>query len=88
MVIKSPPGFAKKRVGTNAHVSINASPAINSTKKNRTFMAIRAYVTTGTVLREVLSSPMGNMRLYSSFERSCARYLVWRFRIPGHTMRE
>jgi len=59
-VTKSPAGFARNRVGTNDHVPINASPPANSTKKNRTFNAISAYVTTGTVLRAVLSSPMGN----------------------------
>ena len=62
MVRKSPPGLARKRLGTNAHVSIKASPPINSTRKKSTLSAIRAYVIKGTSLLPLLSSPMGNMR--------------------------
>ena len=66
MVTKSPTGFARKRLGTNDHAIINASPPINSTRKKRTLMAIRVYVTVGCNLRELLSSPMGNIRLSSA----------------------
>jgi hypothetical protein len=41
-VRKSPVGFARKRLGTKAHFSIKASPPLISTKKNRTFRAIKA----------------------------------------------
>src|SRR3989304_4833896 len=64
-VRKSPKGWARKRLGTKAHFPIKASPPLCSTKKNRTFRAIKAYVTSGTVLREVLSSPIGNIRFVS-----------------------
>src|SRR4029450_304367 len=46
----------------NAHFTTNASPPLCSTKKNRTFRAIKTYVTSGTVLRVLSSSPMGNIR--------------------------
>src|SRR6185436_13780393 len=62
---KSPAGFARKRRGTKAHFSIKGSPPLNSTKKNRRFSAIRAYVTTGTVLSAELSSPIGNISFTS-----------------------
>jgi hypothetical protein len=64
-VRKSPLGLARKRLGTKAHFSINASPPLSSTKKNRTFRAIKTYVTTGTVLRVLLSSPIGNIEFIS-----------------------
>src|SRR3989442_13341122 len=63
----SPKGLARKRRGTKAHVLINASPPLCSTKNNRTFRAIKAYVTRGTVLREVSSSPIGNIKRVSFF---------------------
>jgi hypothetical protein len=66
-VRKSPEGLARKRPGTKAHFPINASPPLSSTKKNRTFRATRAYVTSGTVLRAVSSSPIGNMTLIVLF---------------------
>src|SRR4030095_8108093 len=56
-------GFARKRRGTKAHLVTNASPPPCSTKKNRMFSAIKAYVTSGTVLREVSSSPIGSIGL-------------------------
>jgi hypothetical protein len=65
-VRKSPEGLARKRPGTKAHFSIKAAPPLISTIKNRTFRAIKAYVTSGTVLREVLSSPIGNI-IFISF---------------------
>jgi hypothetical protein len=78
IVTKSPAGFARKRLGTNAHVSIKASPPINSTRKNRTFRAIREYVTTGTILREVLSSPTGNIRFFLHYVRKSVRWVhIW-----------
>src|SRR5450759_623714 len=58
-VRKSPKGVARKRLGTKAHFPIKTSPPLCSTRKHRTFRAIRAYVTSGTVLREVSSSPIG-----------------------------
>jgi hypothetical protein len=42
IVRKSPMGLARKRLGTNAHFTINASPPFNSTKKNRMFITINA----------------------------------------------
>src|SRR3989337_3284647 len=65
-VRESPRGLARKRAGTKAHSPRKASPPVSSTKKNRTFRAIKAYVTSGTVLREVLASPIGNMGAISS----------------------
>ena len=38
------------------------------------FVVPAAYVTKGCVLREVLSSPIGNIRLYSLMQRICARH--------------
>src|SRR5512142_60245 len=73
-VMKSAPGLARKRPGTKAHLLMNASPPDSSTKKNRALMAIRAYVTIGTVLRELSSSPSGNIPLILlllSFWMSC-----------------
>src|SRR4030042_2703325 len=64
-VRKSAKGLARKRLGTKAHFAIKASPPVNSTMKNRTFSAIRPYVTSGTVLRVESSSPIGNIRFYS-----------------------
>src|SRR4030095_11048497 len=64
---KSAAGFARKRLGTKAHFSIKGSPPLSSTKKNKTFRAIKAYVTTGTVLSAVLSSPIGNIRIFSLY---------------------
>jgi hypothetical protein len=61
IVRKSPPGFARKRAGIKDHVTIKESPAPNSTRKNRMLKTIRAYVTTGNVLRALLSSPIGNI---------------------------
>jgi hypothetical protein len=58
---RSPMGSARKRLGTKAHFPIKASPPAISTKKNRTFTAINIYVTRGKVLREELSSPIGNI---------------------------
>jgi hypothetical protein len=60
-VRKSPEGLARKRLGTNAHFPTKASPPLSSIKKNKTFRATRAYVTRGTVLRALSSSPIGNM---------------------------
>jgi hypothetical protein len=39
---KSAAGFATKRLGTNDHFIIKGSPPLISTKKNRTFRAIKA----------------------------------------------
>src|SRR4030042_2313460 len=61
----SPKGLARKRLGTKPHFTMKASPPLFSTKKNRTFRAIKAYVTSGTVLREVSSSPIGNIGFIS-----------------------
>jgi hypothetical protein len=69
-VRKSPPGLARKRLGTKAHFPINASPPLISTKKNKTFRAIKAYVTNGTVLLAVSSSPIGNIRLIFTLDLS------------------
>src|SRR5665647_1882319 len=66
-VRRSPKGLARKRLGTKAHSPMKASPPLSSTKKNRTFRTIKAYVTSGTVLREVLSSPIGNIGFTSFF---------------------
>src|SRR4030042_773219 len=68
-VRKSPKGLARKRLGTKAHFSINASPPPSSTMKNRTFRTIKPYVTSGTVLRAESSSPIGNIRFYSFYFR-------------------
>jgi hypothetical protein len=46
---------------------MKASPPLCSTKKNRTFRAIKAYVNSGNVLREESSSPIGNIRLVSFY---------------------
>src|SRR2546425_1340126 len=54
-------GSAMKRRGTKAHCMTKASPPLSSTKKNRALRAISAYVTSGKVLRALLSSPIGNM---------------------------
>src|SRR6266699_6483135 len=58
---KSVPGFATRRRGTTDQCSMKGSPPLNSTKKNRMLRAIRTNVTTGTVLRALSSSPIGNM---------------------------
>jgi len=60
-VRKSAAGFARKRWGTNDHFIMKASPPLNSTRKKSTFAAINIYVTTGTVLRELSSSPIGSI---------------------------
>src|SRR5690349_12022286 len=60
-VMKSAPGFWVRRRGTTDHRSINGSPPLNSTKKNRTLSAISAYVTIGTDLSAESSSPIGNI---------------------------
>jgi hypothetical protein len=60
-VRKSPRGFDRNRLGINAHFSINWLPPVNSTKKNKIFRAIKTYVTTGTVRRALLSSPIGSI---------------------------
>src|SRR5258706_13159819 len=64
-VRKSPAGLATNRLGTNAHFSINASPPLCSTKKNRMFTASSTYVTIGTVLTPLSSSPIGSISLVS-----------------------
>src|SRR6185436_16077189 len=70
-------GSAMKRRGTRAHCMTKASPPLSSTKKNRTLSAINAYVTSGKVLRALLSSPIGNMRrFYRLDERSGIRVLL------------
>src|SRR5437867_9695914 len=56
-------GSAMKRRGTKAHCMTKASPPLSSTKKNRALRAINAYVTSGKVLRSLLSSPIGNMTI-------------------------
>jgi hypothetical protein len=58
-------GSARKRLGTKAHFIIKASPPLISTRKKRTFKTIKAYATSGTVLREELSSPIGNIGFFS-----------------------
>src|SRR6185295_7261871 len=58
---KSAAGLARKRLGTNAHCLTKASPPLSSTRKNRTFNAIRQYVTIGNVRSPLLSSPIGNI---------------------------
>jgi hypothetical protein len=65
-VRKSATGLARKRLGTKAHFITKASPPLISTRKNRTFITIKAYVTSGVVLRELSSSPIGNM-VFSPF---------------------
>src|SRR5512132_394867 len=83
---KSPAGLARKRRGTKAHLSIKGSPPLSSTKKNRTFNAINAYVTTGTVLSAVLSSPIGNIgfvSLYSGFGTASHQNVSGVFRRGG-----
>jgi len=64
---RPPMGLARKRLGTKDYFIINASPPFISTRKNKTFSAIKANVTNGTVLREVLSSPIGNIRFNSFY---------------------
>src|SRR3990172_7024383 len=63
IVRDSPKGSARKRDGTKAQRSIKASPPLSSSKKTMAFNAIRIRVTTGTVLRALSSSPIGNMDL-------------------------
>src|SRR5580765_7144488 len=58
---KSADGLARNRLGTNAHCFTNGSPPLSSTKKNRTFKAISAYVTIGKIRSLLLSSPIGNI---------------------------
>jgi hypothetical protein len=60
-VRKSAAGLARKRLGTNAHFIIKASPPLSSTRKKSTFSTINAYVTTGTALRALSSSPIGSI---------------------------
>src|SRR6478672_2012794 len=71
---KSAAGLARKRRGTNAHCSTKALPPLSSTKKKRMFSAISVNVTMGKVLRPELSSPIGNMELFSSPASSSSRY--------------
>ena len=42
----------------------SAENRLSSTKKKRTFRASKAYVTSGTVLRELSSSPIGNITIF------------------------
>src|SRR5882762_6625535 len=58
-------GSPMKRRGTKAHCMTRASPPLSSTKKIRTLRAINAYVTSGKLLRALLSSPIGNMSPHS-----------------------
>jgi hypothetical protein len=60
-VRKSAAGLARKRLGTNAHFIMKASPPVSSTRKKSTFRTIKMYVTTGKVLRELSSSPIGSI---------------------------
>jgi hypothetical protein len=66
-VRNSPEGLDRNRIGTKAHFMRKASPLLNSTRKNATFKAIKAYVTTGNVLREESSSPIGSIYQMSFF---------------------
>src|SRR4030042_3369479 len=74
-VRKSAEGLARKRLGTKAHFPIKASPPVSSAKNITTCSAIKAYVTSGAVLRELLSSPIGNMRFISFYSHLiCHRF--------------
>src|SRR5262245_32741640 len=63
---KSADGLARNRAGTNAHCLTNGSPPLSSTKKNKTFNAISAYVTMGKVRSPLLSPPIGNIECSAS----------------------
>jgi hypothetical protein len=60
-VMKSSTGLAVKRLATKDHFMIKSSPPLSSTKKTKTFRAINAMHTSGAVLLELLSSPIGIM---------------------------
>jgi hypothetical protein len=61
MVTTLAPGLAAKSAGMKAHCWMNWSPAPSSIRNISTFKPIRLNVTTGTVRRWELSSPIGNI---------------------------
>jgi hypothetical protein len=75
-VIKSAAGFSRKRLGTNAHFVMKASPPLSSTKKKSRFSAISTCVTMGTVLTELLSSPIGMRNMNAQDTKLIPIYLV------------
>ncbi len=75
-----------KRLGTKARLSpIEGSPPLGSRRRTGCSGASKAYVTSGTVLRALLSSPMGNMTITLLINTPCGQFMQNGATVCTHT---